>query len=142
MSPADFARVLAGALPPRLRPARPDTITEPIPDATRAPLPKLPPLLVRPGRQPDRDLDAVGQPAVARPRTGRHPAPARPGARPPVPAVDVPGAVRWRPRRSHRQAQDADGDAVDGAGPGVGPVPADLHRRGADLACLRAGHDP
>ncbi len=35
MSPADFARVLAGALPPRLRPARPDTITEPIPDATR-----------------------------------------------------------------------------------------------------------
>src|SRR5438552_7201847 len=42
----------------------------------RAP-PQLPPVLVRPDRQPGRDLDAVGQPAVAGAAPRRHPDSAR-----------------------------------------------------------------
>ena len=101
--------------------------------------PQLPPLLVRPGRQPDRDLDAAGQPAVARPGARRHADPARLRGRAAVRPIHVPGAIRRRAGGSDRQASRPHRHPDRRQPPGVRPVRADRHRRRADPDGARHG---
>src|SRR5262245_42683851 len=89
--------------------------------AARLPPSELPPLLQRPARLADRDLDAAGRPGVARP--GAHPRSRVAGHRGgrPVPARDGPRARR---RRGRRRAPEATGPARDtdrDDGPGGDP---------------------
>ena len=101
--------------------------------------PELSALLVRPDRQPDRRLDAVGCAAMARAPARRVAVPARTRHGLPVRPVDDRGAARWRPRRSRRQAADADHRQRRGHAPGIGPLRPHPDGRDRDLADLRTG---